>query len=198
MANEKKDETPWQKRIKELKKQPIKYVWAYPLQSYYCRYVDLNKSKPYIDELTGKLENRNGLAFWKPAERHLTGLDDFLNQLENLELDEYVVNCSVCGLELITYFVEKNTIGREDGILGLKYTQHLMSYRPRADGLLGLECICGFGDTRLSTQEKIKYPDKFPELAPSTVADEAHFNTGKSIFKAVKQATAQVKRGKEV
>lgn len=189
-----KEKRLWKKRIEKLKKQPIQYSWAYPPQSYFCRYVDLNKSKPFVDPSTGKLENKDNLPFWIPADRHLKDLRDFLNQLQNLELDEYVVRCSFCGLELATYFVEKGTNGRKDGILGLKYTQHLLAYRPREDGLLGLECVCGLGDTRLSEYEKSKYPFKFPEKAPSTKEEEAHFNTDKSIFVATKTNTAELIR----
>jgi len=185
-------------KIKELKEKPLRYTWAYPPQSYHCRHIDLEKSKPFINTLTGNLENKEGLPFWKPIERYLANLDDFLGQLKNLDLEEYVVKCKSCGLELVTFFVEKNTTGREDGILGLKYTQHLLAYRPREDGLLGLECVCGYGDTRLSTEEKLKYPDKFPDNVLSTSEDEAHFNNENSVFLAVKKETTQLISGKEV
>ena len=189
---EEKKKSPWELKIEALKKKEIRYQWAFPPQSYHCRYIDLNKSKPHIDE-AGKLANRNGLPFWKPANRYIVDVNDFVNLLGNFELDEYVVKCKVCGLELATYFVEKNTVGSEDGILGLKYTQHLLAYRPRMDGLLGLECICGLVDTRLSTKGKLRYPGRFPRNTPTSGYDEAQ-----SRFLVVKKQVAQLIRGKEV
>ena len=58
--------------------------------------------------------------------------------------------------------------------------------------------MCGMSDTRLSTQEKIKYPDRFPSLTPSTSKDVAKFNGKAQPYTATLQKNAVVERGKEV
>lgn len=177
--------TPWQLRIEKLAKQKLVWNLAYPPQSYACKYVDLNKSKPYISP-SGALENRLGLPYWIKAERHIANSQDFVNLVSQLETDEFLVKCNKCGLTLARYLIEKNTTGADDGIMKLEYTQHLMAYRPREDGLLGLECICGLADTRLATQEKLKNPLKFPAGVRSSSYNEAKFNNIKSHFLASK------------
>lgn len=178
-------QTEQEEKIESLTKQELSYIVAYPPQSYRCKHIDLNKSKPFIAP-NGLLDNRNGLPFCTKIERYLVDSSDLLNFLTSLDLDEYTVNCGSCGLELAKYYVEKDTKGSQDGILGLRYTQHLMSYRPREDGLLGLECICGEADTRLSDEEKENNPTKFAENALSCGFDEAKFNDKDGSFTAIK------------
>lgn len=182
---DKKQKTSWELRIEKLKKEELIWTLAYPPQSYRCRYIDLNKSKPYINSVGG-MENRLGLPYWIKAERHIANQDDFIDLVGKLDTDQFTLSCKHCGLVLAKFLIEKNTKGSEDGILKLEYTQHLLAYRPREDGLLGFECICGFGDTRLGSQEKLRYPLNFPKHARSSGYNEAKFNNVTSHFLAKK------------
>jgi len=163
----------------------IKYIWAYPPQSFFGKYIDVNKSKPYLD-LNGMVQNKNGLPFCTKLNRNIVSIEDFINRLEKFDYEEYKILCSKCKREIAVIYVEKNTKGI-NGILAMKYTQHLLAYRCRMDGLLGFECICGGGDTRLGTDEKIKYPSKFPVQVKSSKFNEAKFNEKNSDFKSIKR-----------
>jgi len=176
----------WNVWIYKLREQKIVYKWAWPLRTYDCKYIDYTKSRPYVDE-RGALQNINSLPFWLPEKRYLLDENDLEKALQKMELDEYVIKCKVCGLELATYYVEKGKSGIKDGIVGLKYTQHLLAYRPRADGLLGIECICGYSDTRLSVSDVEKNPDMFPKKAIKTDSEEADFSEDKSNLIAIKK-----------
>jgi hypothetical protein len=60
-------------------------------------------------------------------------------------------------------------------MIDLQYSPELWAYRKRADGLLGIE---SFGaDTRLSDEEKIKNPDKYPLKVVATSKEEANFSS---------------------
>ena len=182
-------------RIDQLRKEEIEYTWAYPPQSFNSRHIDSYKSKPYVDSL-GVMRNKERLPYWKPAERYIANLEDYQNLLDSLQTDEHTIYCQYCGLELVSFLTEKGMVGLQDGILGLKYTQHLMAYRPREDGALGLECICGQTDTRLSTQEKIKYPQKFSGVLKTSSKEEATFNNKNSLL-VTEKVTAPIIDRKE-
>jgi hypothetical protein len=156
----------------------MKLTWAYPPQSYLCPFIDLNKSKPYLDDI-GVLQNKESLPFWSATNTLIRDVEHFKALIAGINKIEYKVNCSHCKRELVRFWVEEGKKGRTAGIIGLRFTKHLLSYRPRADGLLGLECICGLGDTRLSSIEKIRNPDLYPDRVPYCSSDEARFNDGK-------------------
>lgn len=183
-------------RVDEFRKKEIVYVYAYPPQTFNSRYVDHKKSMPYVDSL-GVMRNKERLPYWKPEERYIANLEDYRNLLSEIDTEEHVVYCKYCGLELVKFLTEKGMSGVEDGILGLQYTQSLMSYRPREDGTLGLECVCGQTDTRLSTQEKIKYPQKFSGVMKTSNKEEATFNNKNSLL-VTEKVTAPIIDRKEV
>lgn len=168
-------------RIENLRGQEIKYTWAYPPQSFNSRHVDSDKSLPHFDS-SGIMVNKERLPYWKPAERFIVNLEDYQNLLRQIETEEHTVYCKYCGLELIKFLTEKGMVGLEDGILGLRYTQHLMSYRPRTDGALGLECVCGETDTRISEAEKKAQPEKYANVVKTTTKEEAIFNSKDSLL----------------
>lgn len=158
-------------------------VWtqAYPLSTYFAAYIDPVKSKPYIGS-DGRLQNTLGLSYWIPAQRYIADLEDYQRLYSELELIEFVVNDPVIEKPLIKYYVEKGKKGVFDGqagngMIALQYTQFLMAYRKREDGLLGLESVSGQVDTRLSKFEMEKYPGVFPKHTKTTSAKEAHYGS---------------------
>lgn len=129
---------------------------------------------------------KKSLPYWnkKGNESYVGTHEELQEKLKDLNLIDFAVSCKNCKRELVKFSVEDGKKGRIDGILGLRYSQHLMAYRPREDGLLGLECVCGFSDTRLSTMEKEKYPGKFPTTILHSGENKARFNEPKSFFVA--------------
>ena len=171
-----------------------KYTYAWPLHTYYAAYIDFKKSVPHL--VKGEVENPRGLPYWKPLGRYLVSVEDYLNVIEDFDLEEHVIIDEHTGNELIRFFVEKGKSaiydGKEgNGMFAMKYTPSLMAYRKRKDGLLGLEAVGGFVDTRLSIDEKQKHPDKYPINVRATDKDEANFNSEKSVYK---KANKQIKR----
>jgi hypothetical protein len=162
-----------------------KLVWtkAWPVQTYSFNKLNMNKSSVHVGK-NGVLENPHNLPYLEVGEwsGYATNATEYFAIIEQQQTNSHTIGCSNCDRVLVRYKVLKNEVGRENGIVALEHTQHLMAYRRREDGLLGLECVCGLTDTRLSTQEKIKYPNRFPIGAKSTDAEKARFNESKSEF----------------
>ena len=104
--------------------------------------------------------------------------------LANVETKEFSLTCSKCK-KVIGYFnVPIGEKGSKFGIMNFRYTPILFAYRPRADRLMGFECSCGFGDTRLGKDEFDKNPKGFPVMTRKTTFETAKFNEKKSHFLA--------------
>lgn len=160
------------------------YTYAWPLNTYFASNLDNKKSNPHIKN--GKMQNPKGLPYWKPKKRYLVNIEDYLNVIKDLDLEEHTIVDQNTGNILIKFFVEKGKSGIKDGMIAMKYSRYLMSYIKRKDGLLGLEAVGGFIDTRLSVEEKTKHPDKYPIMVRGTDSEEANFNSSKSVFKKYK------------
>lgn len=164
----------------------MQYTYAWPLNTYYAAYIDPAKSVPYVKN--GELMNPKSLPYWKPKKRYLADIKDYLEVIEELELEEHIIRDENTDNELIRFYTEKGKSaiwdGKEgNGMIAMKYTPSLIAYRKRKDGLIGLEAVGGFVDTRLSVDEKTKHPDKYPMNVRATDKDEANFNSEKSVFK---------------
>lgn len=170
------------------KHEPIT-VWAWPPITFKSAKIDLVRSQPHVQN--GKLQNPKGFPLWRtnPSDQgtYLKDISEYREKIAELQTDYHVVFCNACSRQLVGFFVEKGKKGRDGGILGLHYIEgNLLAYRPREDGLLGLECICGHGDTRVSDVEREREPKKYPDYVPSTDETKARFNTKKALFTATK------------
>lgn len=162
------------------------FTYAYPLNTYFAAYCDPRKSLPHKTE-AGLIENPRGLAFWTPEQRYIANIEDYLDLISQLDLVEHEIKDPESQMVLIKFFVEKGKSGVWNGKIGngmiaMQYTEHLMAYRKRDDGLLGLESNSGLLDTRLSKSEKLKKPNVFPSIVPTTNTLEANFKGNKSVF----------------
>lgn len=172
-----------------------RWVYARPISTYYAAYIDQAKSKPYQNAL-GIVENLSGLPFWIPTQEFLTSFDKYLEKVGELQLVEHIVYDPFMGVPLIKFFVEEGKSGIWDGKVGngmiaMQYTDHLMAYRKREDGLLGLESISGMVDTRLSVVEALKYPDRFPPAVKKTTKTQANFGSPDGEFSSSRVEEAQ-------
>ena len=154
------------------------------IQVQLCKNRDKSRSKPFIGE-GGKLENPRGLTYCKREQRLVTPVDP-CNCHNEKNSSDYEISCRFCKKTLARYSVVNGEDGIKDGIVGFRYTQYLLAYRPRAGGLIGLECSCGMSDTRLSTVEKLKNPDKYPERVPNNDDKDADFGSKGKYFKVKK------------
>jgi hypothetical protein len=155
-----------------------KLTHAWPLSSYYSAYVDLKKSVPHL--VKGKLENPKGLAYWIPLQRYLVDLNDYLEVIKELQLDKHDVFDPETKKLVVRFCTVKGKSGIFDGkegngIVDLQYSQQLLAYRKRKDGLMGIESPSI--DTRLSVKEKEKHPDKYPLRVKGTDSKEANFSS---------------------
>lgn len=157
----------------------MSYTTVWPLNSYFASYTDPKKSLPHRG-LSGVLENPKGLPYWIPEQRYLADYEDYLSVIEKIDKDEFVIVDPFLDRPIIKYWVEKGKSGVYDGIPGngmidFQYTEDLMSYRKREDGLLGIESISHL-DTRLSRSEYLKSPTKYPLGISKTTPDQANFS----------------------
>lgn len=165
----------------------IKIVWtrAWPLSRYYAAYIDLKKSLPHKTP-EGTMENLLGLPYWIPQQRYLTGIEDYIDAISEIQFDEFTISDPVLNVPLIRFRVEKGKSPIYDsevgnGMLLFEYTQFLRSYRKREDGLLGIEGKTKGLDTRLGKAEYLKNPDKFADTfnideIQKTNSQEANFS----------------------
>jgi hypothetical protein len=159
-----------------------KLKWSY-IQVQLCKFRDKRKSIPFTDE-KGRLLNPKGLTYCNNEKRWVTPTDPCKCH-ERKDITEYIVNCKKCKRVLARYSVINGEKGEADGIVGFRYTQHLLAYRLRSDKLIGLECVCGNSDTRLSTKEKIAKPNSFPSLVRSSNKNEADFGSKGKYFETI-------------
>lgn len=148
-------------------KQKIIWTYAWPLSRYHAAYIDIKKSLPHMTP-EGPMENLNGLPYWIPLQRYLTGFNDYIDAISEIDFDEHIISDPVTNLPLLRFRVEKGKSAIYDGQQGngmllLEYTQYLRSYRKRDDGLLGIEGKTKGLDTRLSKAEYLKNPGKFAD-----------------------------------
>lgn len=92
------------------------------------------------------------------------------------------ISCPKCNRKLCQYkVVPDQKIHDLKAIVDFRFVEeNLLSYRPRPDGVLGLECICGELDTRLARVEKEQNPDNYPPYVPSTTTETAKVGVKKS------------------
>lgn len=165
----------------------MKWMYAKPLSTYYAAFVDPRKSVPH--QTPSGIENVKGLPFWTPTQEYLVNFEAYLDKVGELNLVEHVVFDPFIGEPLIKFYVVDGKQGIWDkkpesgnGMVALQYTEHLMSYRMRQDGLLGLESISGKVDTRLSKAEALKTPDLFPAYVNKTTKTQAKFGSEEGEF----------------
>lgn len=134
----------------------------YDQQHRLCKYRNVEKSKPSKD-------NPKGFD-WCDFDQRLIAPGDACTAGDHI--DKVVeINCGACGVKLCQYKETKN--GEMNEIVDFRYTENLMAYRPRPDGVIGLECVCGMNDTRLSKREYEQEGGKYPEWIVRTDKAEA-------------------------
>lgn len=159
----------------------------YDQQHKLCFYRDKEKSKP-------SKENPHGFDYCSFDNRLIAPGDackagDHIDQVVE-------VYCKACGVKLCQY--KEVAVKDMTKIVDFRYTQDLMAYRQRPDGVIGLECICGRNDTRLSKDEKSKNPDMFPEWVVSTDKAEATPGDKKSKISYNKVSEVLTKENKDL
>lgn len=147
-----------------------------------CPYFDKEKSSLHLEE--GKTVNPMNKPFCKLAKNYVdeTTTCEGLKEIETLK---YELVCDNCKKTLAYFNVEIGQKGSKIGLMNFRYTPALMSYRPRKDKLLGLECICGHTDTRIGKEEYEVDKDNFPSFVEEITKNEAKFNEKNSTLKAL-------------
>lgn len=164
-------------------KKTVKVVWG-PIQVQLCRNRDKKRSMPYIGE-KGRLVNPLGFTFCNKENKLVSPRDPCKCHLAE-GVVFYEISCRKCGNPLVKYGVMPKEKGTEEGVVGFQYTQFLFAYRPREDGIIGLECSCGISDTRLPTVERIRHPANYPGFVRDSDKNEADFGKSGKYFKSKK------------
>jgi len=166
-------------------------IWSH-IQVQLCKFRDKSKSIPFTDD-KGRLLNPKGLTYCNKEGRWVTPVDPCKCHLRK-DVTEYIVSCKKCNRVLARYSVINGEKGSDQGIVGFRYTQYLLAYRMRADKLIGLECICGNSDTRLSVKEKLAKPGVFPHFVKASNASEADFGSKGKYFKVKNSLEVKIKK----
>lgn len=114
-------------------------------------------------------------------------------ELANTIDDVYQVKCDECDSLLVEVKLVGKIEDQQGGdwkIADFRYSDRLLAYRKRLDGMIGLQCMCGT-DTRLSDVEKRERPELFPKDAKTTKK-----NTAKWGHKDSKIKYNKIKRNK--
>jgi hypothetical protein len=166
---------------------------------------------PYLDKAKSMLHNENGRTVNPMNKPFCKLVDDWVDEitkcegLKKIKTITYELKCNatheekiidnkgkekikkvICGKTLAFFDVDINEKGSKIGLMNLRYTPQLLAYRPRKDGLMGFECLCGGSDTRLSKKEFEAHPDKFPAHIRNSEEKEAKFNEPTSTLIALK------------
>lgn len=109
-----------------------------------CPFLDKERSKPHLGE-NGVIVNPQGLSFCKVKNDWVFPDTPCEGQAKN-KGKRHELKCSECGKVIAEVSL---TTGKNPEFYNFVYTDNLLAYRERADGLIGFECVCG-NDTRLS------------------------------------------------